>query len=442
MGRYRCIGLLVVLISIVISACQSGDLDVGQSVINPNELQVQSIDSVTIQTSTVIIPDSFVTSADSSILVGQWTDAQTGQLLAQGFTSVDYVTNDLDQTIDNTRSDVRLDSLVLELGYSFAYGDTASLFELGVYRLKTPLTTGQLYYNTNTAPYEANPLLTKTVVLHPGSGTRQIRFPIANDLAQSFFAKLVSGDINDATTLSEFWPGFAFVGKSTANSFAGFSTTSALTGLRLYYHTTDLDRTALSVRFPITSTHFSQLRSIGNGSLNALQQRSDQISSTATNHTTFVALGSSLCTRIELPYLGQFDKPEQFAGLNSAILVIEPIRRNLSDNTSPPSLLALYTTNSQNEILGSVPATATGGSAAVAAYSYDPNALELSDSYKFDLTKYISQIIRREIPNRPLLLTNPAGQSDLRTLIQRVTLGDQNRSTDRIRLRLLMTSGT
>ena len=76
---------LLWLAGIVLFACQSGDLNVGQSVINPQELQVQSIDSITVQTSTVMKPDSFVTSGDVNLLVGRWADPQTGTMTAQSF---------------------------------------------------------------------------------------------------------------------------------------------------------------------------------------------------------------------------------------------------------------------------------------------------------------------------------------------------------------------
>lgn len=84
-----CASRLLWLAGALLFGCQSGDLDVGQAVINPQELQVQSIDSVTIQTSTVMMPDTFVTSGDTVLLVGRWADVQTGRLMAQGFASVD-----------------------------------------------------------------------------------------------------------------------------------------------------------------------------------------------------------------------------------------------------------------------------------------------------------------------------------------------------------------
>lgn len=435
----------LLLTGIVLAACQSGALDVGQAVINPYELSVQPIDSVTIQTSTVMRTDSFITTGDADLLVGNWTDAQMGQLTGLTYTSVDYPPNTL-----STQTNLRLDSLVLEMGYSFAYGDTTSAFSLRVYRLAKPLILdpAYVYYNTSSAPYETKPLLQQTFVPRPQSGTRLVRMRVPDALAQSLFAKIQSGDISDATSLADFFPGLALVGRSSANTFVGFSAASTTTGLRLYYHTTDISQTASTLLFPITAKHFTQLQNDRSGTvLSALRQRSDAVSSRLTKNTTFVSLGAGLQTRIEFPYLNQFTQPEQLAGINRALLVVSPVRRDLRDNNPPPAQLALFQTNNQNDVLVSnaIPGGTAGTTPAAASYAIDPSQLLLTDSYTFDLTFYIGEIIRRRTSAQPLMLTFPTlsggSQYSLRSLIRRVTLGNQQNAADRLQLRLFITSG-
>ena len=429
---------LLLLAGIVLSACQSGDLNVGQSVIKPQELLIQSIDSVSVKTSTVLRPDSFVTTNDADIVLGYWKDAQAGKLSARTFTSLDYTGNSL-----ASQTNLVLDSLFLELNYSFAYGDTTSLFNVSVHRLTKPLNPGQLYYSTSTAPYEAKPLAQTTVAPQPKTLSRQVRLRMPADLATTLYNKLVNSEIIDGTTLADFLPGFVFQSTSTSNAFVGFSATTS--GLRLYYHATDINQTASTVLFPITNTHFSQLTPDRSGTvLNALQQKSDAVDSRQTDNTTFVALGAGLQTRVEFPYLSQFARPDQFVGINSALLVIGPVRRDLTDNTPPPSQLTLYSTNTVNEIVGSVPGGSTGASAASGSYVYDGSELTLTDTYTIDLTQYISQILKGKIVNQPLILTLPStstGQYSLRSLIQRVTLGGPQRQNDQIKLKLFIASG-
>ncbi|MVM37295.1 DUF4270 family protein [Spirosoma sp. HMF3257] len=442
---------LLLLTGIVLLSCQSGDLRVGQSVISPQELVVQSVDTLTLKTSTVMRPDSFVTSGDNNILVGQWTDSQTGKMTARSFAAINYASN----TFLGSTSQ-QLDSLVLELSYAFVYGDTTSAFNISVHTLNKPLIY-QAYYNTNSVAYSSKPYLQKTVLPQPLTLTKKISFRMPADVEKEFYNKLVNGDIIDATTLAEYIPGFAFNCNSTTNTFAGF--VAASSGLRLYYHATTVDLTQSSLLFPMSLGYFTQLTNDLSGTpLSALKNRTDAVSSRLTNNTTFIVPGAHIQTRLELPYLDQFARPDGFADLNKALLVISPVRNSLKDNSPPPTNLALFFTNTQNDILPSaLPGGPGGTTSAIAQYSLqataqnqlgpDPGGLPIVDAYTFDLTYYIGQIIKRKLPNQPLLLTLPTSTQTqtsltLKDYIQRVTIGDQQRANDQMKVQLFLTSGT
>lgn len=427
---------LLLLTGMVLFACQSGDLLVGQSIINPQELVIQSVDTVTVQTSTVMRPDSFVTSGDLNLLVGRWSDSQTGTMTARCFAAVNYAANTF-----STQTNLRLDSMVVELNYAFVHGDSSSLFDLSVHKLSKQLLI-QAYYNTSSVGYDSKPYLRTSVQPQPKSRTKQIQLRVPDDLAQSFFDKLSTGQITDATTLSDFLPGFAFNCNSSANTFVGF--TAASSGLRLYYHTTDLDRASSNLLFPFSSIYFSQLINDRTGTpLSALKNRTDVLSSRSTNNTSFIVPGAQLFTRIEFPYLNDFIRPEQYADLNKAILVLRPVRKNLNDNAPPPTQLALYFTNNQNDILSTaVPAGIAGTTSPLTTYAYDPTAVILDDAYKFDLTYYIGQVIKRKALIQPLLLGAPTSSYTLKEWVQRVTLGNQQNINDKLQLQLYMTSGS
>jgi hypothetical protein len=434
-------GLLVLLALATLWACRTGDLDVGQSVINPQELDVQAIDTVTIQTSTIAVPESYTTSLDTNMLVGNWNDANTGKLIARGFSSLTYPSNSLQGA-----TNVRLDSLVLELGYTYSYGDTSKVFNLAVHQLRQPLDPTVYYTNSSVVAYDEKPLFQRSFLLRPNTGTRRIRFRIPDAITQEFYTRLLSGDINSVTTMNEFWKGFALASSTSENLFAAFSAFRA-SGLRLYYRDlSGIAQTAVTLYFPFGTANYSQFLADRSGTpLASLQTRTDAVSSTQTGQQTYISRGMGLRTKITFPYLGQFERPEAYAGLNGATLTLGPIRRSLFDNTTPPAQLYLYESNSQNELVGAVPAGNLGSTAAVATYVYDNSGPEFLDSYTFDLTYYIGQVVRRRIPNRPLLLTtnsvNPMSPGDLRALVQRLSLGSGQRATDRMRLRLYITSG-
>ena len=282
----------------------------------------------------------------------------------------------------------------------------------------------QVYYSTSTVAYQPTPYLQQTFVPHPASGTRLIRMRIPDDLTQTLYDKLINGEITDNISLNEFLAGFAFISKSTGNTFIGITTNPSVSGLRLYYHDTDLNKTAATLLFPITSLHFTKLQNDRTGTpLAALKNKSDAVSSRLTNGTTVIALGAGLQTRIEFPYLNDFFRPEKFADLNRALLVISPVRGDLRDNTPPPLTLQVYQTNNQNEFIATIPGGPTGGDSGGAGYFIDQSSILPTDSYTIDLTYYIGQIIKRKASAHPLLLTVPApssGPFTLKALVQRI----------------------
>ncbi|RRB01195.1 DUF4270 family protein [Larkinella rosea] len=429
---------LPILAGVLFSACMSGDLDVGQGVVKPDEMLLQYIDTVSVNLSTIMVPDSFVTSSDSSILVGRWSDSQTGLMSARGFASLSYVTNDLPD-----QKGIRFDSLVLEVVHAYSVGDTLRPFTLQVHQLRQPIEPGAVHYNTQSVAYNPTPLLQTTLVPQFKEEIRQVRIRIPEALAKSFYDKLISKEINSLETMGDFWKGMAFLSSSTNNVFLGLNLTSSLSGIRLYYRSNDINQTNHNLLFPFVASQFTQLTNNRTGTpLQSLQRASDAVSSRLTQNTSFVVPGAFLSTRIEIPSLTEFIKPEKFIGLNLAELIIEPVRKDVRDNAAPPSSLGLYFTNNQNETTDAVPGTSTGATSAVATYAFLPNAIELEDAYVFNITHYVNQVMKGQAVNRPMLLRVPIGQATMKTMLQRATLGNRQNTTDRIRLKLYVTSDT
>lgn len=421
---------LFVLAVVAFVACQEGDLEVGQRVAAPTELGVQLVDSFTVQTETVLA-DTFVTSADSSVLVGKWTDALTGRTEARGFASLVYATNDLPN-----RTDARFDSLVLVLPLASAYGDTTQPFTLNIHRLIGEI-EDKTHYNLEAAPYETTPFLTKLVRPWPRSGSRQLRIRLPAELGQSFFDRLRNRAISDDQTLKSFLSGLAFAAPDMAsNLFLGLNVSSGSGGLLLYYHQTDIDRTRSSLAFTLQGTHFSQMQTDRSQTpLRNLLTRSDAVSSGQTQHVAFVVAGAMLRTRLRIPALDELAFMEQYRGVNRAELTIEPVQSDVRNNASPPAQLVLYQTNSVNEALAAVPDGT--GTAVSGYYGYDLTDLEQKGHYAFNITYYINEIIAGRFPNRPLLLMTPSSESTLP--LERLTIGDSRNPTYRMRLRLYVT---
>lgn len=423
-----CAGLLLSV------SCQQGDLEVGQQIITPNELVVQLIDSFSVQTATVLA-DTFVTSADSSVLVGQWTDALVGRTLARGFASLAYAANDLPD-----RAGARFDSLVLVLPLGTAYGDTMQLLNLNVHRL-TEKIRDKTYYNLNSVGYEPTPFLTKIIRPWPRSGSRQLRIRLPDAFSRTFYDKLRDRTIANEETFDAFLGGLAFVAdRPTANLLLRLPASAGAAGLLLYYHESDLSQTRSTLRFPLQGGHFSQIATDRtNTPLQNLRGRTSVVSSRQTQNRSFVIAGAMLNTRLTIPSLDELALMDEFRGVNRAELIVESVRRNTRDNASPPLQLILYQTNSQNEPLAIIPDGTGSNSTAIANYGYDSNDLEQKGRYVFDVTYYINEVLKGRLPNRPLLLTSVTSTSQLPT--ERLTLGDNLNPAYRLRLKLYATLG-
>ena len=438
-------GLLVAL-----AGCQTGNLEVGQQIITPNTLTVQVIDTITVQSATVLT-DTFFTYADNNVLTGRWVDANTGRTEAKGFTSVGYTANSLP-----TETNVMYDSLVLVLPIGFAYGDTLSRFTLNVHRLTSTLKT-RPYSNLSAVAYEPTPYLSRTVTAGPYSNNGQYRIRLPDAVQQDFVSRLTNRTIENQEELDAYLKGFAVVATPATNVLIGLNMASTDAGLTLYYHTTDLVLVNTKLVFPlktqdaqVQTPHFSQVLTDRSGTpLAALTSRTDAVDGAKTGNQTFIVPSAQLTTRLTMSAFDRYALGAgQFRGVNLAELIVEPIWPNTRDNVAPFSTLALYQTNDNNQ-LTDVNGTAIGivqsgaGTTVITQLlNYVPNDLIPRPDYRFNLTYYVNQIIAGQIPNRPILLTaSPINQQPtLQALVQRLTFGNASNTQYRLRLALYVST--
>lgn len=441
-----------------LAACQNGDLGVGQQIVTPRALNVQIIDTITVQAATVV-GDTFITNlnTDAAVMVGQWNDPLVGRTLATGFASINYAPNSL-----STQTNVVYDSLVLVLPIDYAYGDTTQIFTLNVHRLNSILPT-RSYSNQFDAAYEPTPYLSKLV--RPGLGGQQVRIQLPAALQTDFINQLVSRGIENQDELNAYFRGFAFVtapagattGVPAANVLFGLDVLGNAAGLTLYYHTNDLNAQNFALRFPLQPPRFSRVTTDRTGTPLqglSLANRSYAVPSTLTQNQAFVIPSAQVRTRLTIPALDRFALGgTAFRGINRAELVVEPVWPNTRDNTYPFSgqtyPLYLYQTNNSNELvtfsnqlIGSVPTSAGSPTVSAVLNNYAPGALIPEYAYVFDITYYVNEIINGRLVNRPLLLSEAAAGSQLpqAQLVRRLTLGDARNAGYRLRLRLYVTT--
>ena len=448
MNLFRKVARLLPGLGLALAGCQTGDLDLGQQLITPVSLDIQVVDTITVQSATVLT-DTFTTYSDSNVLTGRWVDVNTGQTQAKGFTSIGYTAHSL-----ATQTNLVYDSLVLVLPIGFAYGDTTSRFTLNVHRLNDLFKT-RAYSNQSAIDYEAKPFLSQTVTAGPYTNNGQYRLRLPAATQQEFVNQLTSRTIESQEALDGYLKGFAIVAAPATNVLIGLNVTATDAGLTLYYHTTDLIPVNAQLVFPlrtqdaqVQTTRFSQVLTNRSGTpLANLVSRTDAIDGTKTNNQTFVAPLAQLATRLTIPALDRYALGAgQYRGVNRAELILEPVWPNTRDNAPPFSALALYQTNNTNQLadvdgtaIGIVP-DGTGATASAQLLNYAPYDLIPQPDYRINVTYYMNQIITGQLPNRQLLLTPYTAQSTLQTLAQRLTLGNAANAQYRLRLVLYVSA--
>ncbi|MBO9639147.1 MAG: DUF4270 family protein [Siphonobacter aquaeclarae] len=415
-----------------LGGCQKGDLTLGDKVVPGNNLNIVLVDTFTVKTSTVAVLDTFVTSADSNVYVGRWRDVNTGAQDFTGYITPLFPSNSLADLV----GEVSFDSLVLQMPFRYAYGDTLENVKLSIHQLNEVIES-DVYYNNKSFPYNAKPILEKTIPPHrkEWGSLLSIRLPTA--LGQTLFDGFRNRTITDDDDIHEIIPGFALRMTTIRNLIVGLNTISDNAAIKLYYHENLVDSKAESLDIKLTGPHLSNIVSNYTGTPMAkLVLPSDYVNSTLTGNRSFVLTGGQLRTRLEFPYFDMIKGSDYFVGVNRAELVFTPIRSTTKDNAPPPSTLTLYQLNQNNEITNVVPTTPGGATAVSGSYAF-VDGIEFRNNYTFALTAYMQQLMKGQVEAKPLLM-NVATSTTLN--FSRVALGNSFNDDYQVKLRLYFTT--
>jgi hypothetical protein len=415
-----------------LGGCQRGDLTLGDKIVPGDGLNIMVVDTFTVKTSTVAVLDTFATSADSAIYIGRWRDANSGTQDFTGYATPVFPANNLADILGQ----VTFDSLVLQMPYSYAYGDTLGTADIAIHTLNEVIES-DVYYNSDSFAYSTKPIYQKSFVPKRREiGNFRFRLPVT--LGQALFTGLRERTITDDVSLQAVLAGLAFKATPNRNLIMGLNVVSDLAAIKVYYHENAIEPTAESVDIKLLGPHFSNITNNFKGTpMEKLVQSSDYVNSTLTANRSYITTGGRLRTRLEFPYLDMLKGSSTLVGVNRAELVFVPIRSTLRDNTPPPSTLTLYQMNNNNEIIAVVPTTPGGTTAVSGGYAYG-NGIEFINNYTFAMTAYMQQLFKGQVEARPLLLN--VGTSATTLNFSRVSLGNSLNSDYRVKLKLYYTT--
>jgi len=420
-----------------------------------DKVGITYIDTFTVRTSTVLL-DSIESSNSNVLMVGRYVDPRFGTIEARGFTQVG-----LGEPFTPSVT-TAYDSLVLTLPTdALPYGDTTRTQQLLVQRLQEDF-VDKKYYTLDALRYDATPLgqigstKAKEYTFRARPKARTISIRLDDALGRELYQLARTGTLNTNDDLQARFKGLVLSpGASdnaailryfleTTTSGGGLSITSFL---NLYYHEAATPAEPILHRFPLTTSnsqalstrHFYRLRANRSATLLAPLTRPYQaISSTATAAETYIQNRLGIYTRVDIPYINDLKSLGGSIAIISAELTIEGVQDARLPYLAPPSTLYLGFTDPSNRrgaLVGTVPTAPVSQNNPPVAGTYarklsNRNGLE-QDTYTFQLTQYLQQVLNRNIIDNGLLL-NPGGADD----VSRVVLGAARNSTNPLQLKV------
>lgn len=421
----------------ILSACEEPS-DIGIDLVEENLIGASFTDTLTINSSTVLLNDSILSFNQPVSLVGKYNDPALGPVAATTFTEVGLGANNLSFGENRT-----LDSLVLALDYSlltgFSYGDTTTAITLRVHRLNQQFDERTSYFTNSTLSYDDTPLGTvsfrpRTIVTRPDNNTTKTQAPlrirISNDFATELLALSGSSTLATQQNFNNFLNGLALVADNggAPGYILAVNLGSQQSALTLYYKSgTETTQKTHAFNFRDTGIdRFNNIRATREGTAVAgLQQKGDEIAAEALNGESYIQSTTQLLTKIAIPHLLKIKEQQGNIIINRAELVV-PVRANSRENNLPaPTQLVLYRTNNNNRILR----TSTGDlrtvqghtSAATSVNAYASIFLFSPDrnEYRVNLTPYVQGVMLGNFSNNELLLgpvNVTPGQNQMRTV--------------------------
>jgi hypothetical protein len=380
-------------------------------------------DTTAVLASTVLLKDSIFTLGATSTLVGQINDETFGKVTARTFGELTLVGGN-----DTISKGSTLDSLVLALDYSYAYGDANYPKEkmplrtpvtLNIYPLTQGFSDKATYFTTSELSYNENGLLaTSTFTPMPNDtivgGTPVLaKFRLdeqsaGRTLALNILNKAETPTLTKQDEFLNFFKGLAIVPFGDTKNILGINLGSTRTSFTLYFK--DKNGKAKKYAFRFSSRYFNQITADRTGTTLAGFTTYAQLKpSGQTGNATFLQSGTGLVTKLTFPNLEKFRKPTTGGTLdlvvNKAELVIPVLASALADTTMyplPPTITALEssTNNLIAKTKGFPNVLLAEGTSSPATLTYD-KALK---AYVVNVTSYVQSVLYNKRMNNGLIL--------------------------------------
>jgi hypothetical protein len=431
--------LFLILFISLFTACQTDNAE-GEFVVGSDYLSISNkvllIDTLTVNVSTINI-DSLVTSNQSRILIGNYTDPIFGKVTSESYLKL---TPD-NYSIGSSDSDIQtvkyvFDSIAMILKYDrYYYGDTTKTQTINIHQLTQkvkPNSDDTNFYNISSLAYESKSIGAKTI--HPKPiGKDSINIAIDASFGKNLFDKLYNNQITDTNEFDDLFKGVV-IKPSTTNpsNMIGFNTSSVL---RLYYKKANSDsKNSLIKDFTLTdlTKQFNNISLDRTGTIiQNMPDSKSKLPSELTNNNAFIQSGTGLACRIDFPFINQLKYISEKGIIVDAELIIKPNKTSITSLFPLKDSLQVYECDNLNRI--SKVLTNSDGSQKLALLNTTPDEFNENIGYKVNIGSFLHQeMFKTNGAKSTLVLAFP----NISKGVNRIVLGNQKNAENKLKLKI------
>ena len=403
-------------------SCNDSPMTIGADFFQDGTLDVQYVDSLTVNVSTVGF-DSLVTSDATRFLVGYHEDPDVGKLI---LSSVFQVAPDAALSLDpDLTAYSRTTIALLPDGYS-CY-DTSTQMSLSVHEVTQEMQLDNGYlYSTSSFSYQEEPLGRLHFLPKPNVGDT-LEVPLADSFGSTIFsmAQREAEEVSSPDAFMKKFKGIAIIPDTlTSGAILGYGTSPEL---RIYYWVktqTPSKERYLTVKGGSHIKYNRIIQDRKNTPLSLIESQQKSLSSELTNHVGFIQAGTGLALRVEIPYLKTILLENSQLTLTDAVLEIRPLQKN-EKNTALPASFTVSAVNYRNDFYQTQ---------SLQAYLIEDEYLGRDTWYEVDIRNFVMQQLAVETLNGDALILYLDGQT-YRESVDMVRISDQ-KGEKKIKLKL------
>lgn len=382
----------ILLLSMIFIACNKDAVVIDDN-LNINDLDLQTIDSFTISTKTILNP-AVDGKNHSFAILGQIDENRFGKSKASFYTEFSLTKNAFD--IGNNPV---LDSVVLVLNQTNSYGSLENETEINVYELTQNL-SNDIVYNNNVVLNVVGNTLATIPSFKFKKGATSLRIPLKNSFGSNLLDVFETNVMENSDNFKAFFKGlYVTVATTNGDGFVYLNLKNDKTKIELYYHS-DTETNA-SYSYTVNSSDIAINQYVNNG-----LGGEASFASTNSNNQEFAYISSmsGYRTLLEFPDLTSLKN----VIINKAELVIYQADYGNTESTS-------FSEPNQLFLLQNIQDTTVNFLPDFNIKNQDPfggkNKLveingENTKAYTFHITKYVQSLVNESAASKKLYLTD------------------------------------